>query len=329
METNRFLLRCALTLLSLASVGSIPISAQLKYAQPEWYLPVQDGCQLFVQEYGKGKETLFILHGGWGASHGYLLDAFRGLENRYHLVFYDQRGSLLSPCPAKDVSVQKHIDDLEQLRLALGQRSLNIVAHSMGTFLAMSYEQRYPGHVRALILLGSVTPISSPQNEDENLGEKQQQSLAFFLERPAIARQLRREKLDIDPAEMSPRQKSDAWHIRFAAANIYHLERWRQVKGGKAYINAEAARAPIRSMPPNWDFTKSLARRHCPTWFINGDHDFIGDDAGKLAQLSTSHIPNAHHFEVENAGHYVWIDAPRKLHHALRLALAKSADCAH
>lgn len=35
----------------------------LAHEQPEWYLWC-DGCILFVQEYGKGSETVVVLHGG-------------------------------------------------------------------------------------------------------------------------------------------------------------------------------------------------------------------------------------------------------------------------
>lgn len=63
------------------------------------FAPPGGECQLFVQEYGTGPDTVVVLHGGWGAEHSYLLDAFSGVGNDRHLVFYDQRGSLRSPCP--------------------------------------------------------------------------------------------------------------------------------------------------------------------------------------------------------------------------------------
>jgi pimeloyl-ACP methyl ester carboxylesterase len=125
-----------------------PAYAQLADSQPEWYLPTGDGYRLFVQEFGRGAETLVVLHGGWGAEHSYLLDAFKGFETRFHLVFYDQRGSLRSPCPTEKISVEKHIEDLDLLRAALGLERMNIVAHSMGTYLAQAYLQKHPERVQ-------------------------------------------------------------------------------------------------------------------------------------------------------------------------------------
>jgi proline iminopeptidase len=48
--------------------------------------------------------------------HRYLLDALRGLEDRFHFVFYEQRGSLRSSSPDSLVSVAAHTRDLERLR---------------------------------------------------------------------------------------------------------------------------------------------------------------------------------------------------------------------
>src|ERR1019366_10016387 len=39
-----------------------------------------------------GAPRVFVLHGGPGAEHGYLLPQFLDLADEYELVFYDQRG---------------------------------------------------------------------------------------------------------------------------------------------------------------------------------------------------------------------------------------------
>lgn len=49
--------------------------------------------------------------------------------------------------------------DLEALRVALGAERLNLVGISYGTRLALTYDRRYPGRVRALVLDG-VVPAS-------------------------------------------------------------------------------------------------------------------------------------------------------------------------
>src|SRR5258706_10881743 len=70
----------------------------------EWRLKTDDGTSLFVRELGSG-DTVTILHGGWGAEHSYLIEAFAPFADKYHFIFYDQRGSLRSKCPDSLVSV--------------------------------------------------------------------------------------------------------------------------------------------------------------------------------------------------------------------------------
>ena len=301
-------------------------AAQAIRTQREWYLPTGDGCSLFVQEYGQGPETIVVLHGGWGAEHSYLIDPLISLGNRYHLVFYDQRGSLLSPCPVEKISIEKHVDDLERLRKALKLPQLNLIAHSMGTYLAMSYQQKYPDHTKGMVLLGAFIP-STPRSEAEKVLLQQQQSIsAQFINRAEIGDELAREGLNADPATLTPQQTTAAWRVHFAGANIFHLDRVNQVKGGKAYFNNNSGQAAARTMPQTWDFTPSLSARECSTWVIDGDHDYA-DPSGKSFQLATHTIPGVHVVVLKDAGHNSWIDAPVEFSNALGMALESTTTC--
>lgn len=296
--------------------------AQLKHAQPEWYLPTGDGCKLFVQEFGQGPETVVMLHGGWGAEHSYLLEPMKGFEEKYHLVFYDQRGSLLSPCPVEKISVQKHVDDLEKLRVALGVDRMNIVAHSMGTFLAMEYQQQHPEHVKGLVLMGALPPVSQGKAVEDT-----QVSAAALMKRQEVKAELAR--LQLDPANgqpWTPQKDALAWHINFASVNVYHIDRWRQVRGGGAFYNGDAGQAVAKTMPQEWDFTASIAARICPTWVIDGDHDYV-DSSGKAFRAATADMPQVHVIVLKDAEHLSWIDSPKAFSAALSKALESGTAC--
>ncbi len=130
---GRLLLVCLLILLV---VGALMAQTDIA-VKDDWYFRSDDKkARIYVYEIGDG-EPFVVLHGGFGAEHSYLLDAVKGLESKFHFVFYDQRGSLRSPTNAKNISIHKHIDDLETLRKALGLEKLNIFGHSNGTLLAM------------------------------------------------------------------------------------------------------------------------------------------------------------------------------------------------
>jgi proline iminopeptidase len=308
--------------LLFCAFSTILASAQLEHPQPEWYLPVGDGCKLFVQEFGSGPETIVMLHGGWGAEHTYLFDPMRGMDRHYHLIFYDQRGSLLSPCPADKISVQQHVDDLEKLRVAVGLGRMNLVAHSMGTFLALDYLQQHPDHVKGLVLIGALPPVAKGSVMSD--GQNSAQSL---MNRPEVKAEL--DRLGLDPHNgqpWTPQKDALAWHINFGSVNLYHLDRWPQLRGGGAYYNKEAGAAAAKTMPQEWDFSKALAARNCSTWVLDGDHDYV-DASGSSFRAATIAMPRIHVVALKDAEHISWIDNPEDFHKSLTEALSSTTTC--
>src|ERR1700681_3965226 len=163
-------------------------------ARDEWWVVKPGGCALYVAEFGKGPAVV-IVHGGFGGEHSYMLDAFNGLASPHHLVFYDQRGSLRSPykvftkggsepCPDSLVTISNHVADLEHLRQALGADKMTLVAHSMGTFVALSYLEKFPQRVAGLVLLSPGVPLR-PVHDQQLLAEQKAATNALF-ERPEI-----------------------------------------------------------------------------------------------------------------------------------------------
>ncbi|MEI9810720.1 MAG: alpha/beta fold hydrolase [Bacteroidota bacterium] len=73
-----------------------------------------------------------------------------------HFIFYDQRGSLRSPCADSVLSVNDHLNDIERIRKAFKSERINLIGHSMGTWLAMAYLEKYPDRAGKLILLSSL-----------------------------------------------------------------------------------------------------------------------------------------------------------------------------
>jgi proline iminopeptidase len=287
----------------------------------EWYLRVDEDCTLYVKEIGHGP-PLLVLHGGWGAEHSYLLDLFHGLESDYRLVFYDQRGSLRSPCPDSLISVQHHVADLENLRLELDLDASVIVGHSMGSFLAMSYLASHPDRVGGLVLLGALIP-STPRNDEEAALYRAQEGAFVAFARAAEARQISQEGLDRD--DLTERERTYRWRIGFASGNLYHVDRWRQMMGGRVFYQSDAGRAAGRSMPQEWDFLPALRSLPYAVTVINGDHDLVGF-GGRLHRRMLAELPAVEFVLIERAGHTAWVDQPERVREELRRALGKYHD---
>jgi pimeloyl-ACP methyl ester carboxylesterase len=297
-------------------------SAQLASAR-EWYLNVGDRCRLYVREFGVG-DTVVVLHGGWGAEHSYLLTPFRGLEDDYHLVFYDQRGSLRSPCPDSLVSVDAHVADLERLRVQLGQERLTLAGHSMGTWLAMKYLEVHPEHVGGMVLLDALVPRIGA--DDAGLyGEEQKAFNDWRSDSTRVQDELAAEGLDRPDSLLSDIELTDKWRIYFANSNIFHIERWRQMEGGQVFYDQGAGSAAGRSMNANagWDFLDDLAAHPYPVTVLIGDHDLVGFGGG-LHRSQLTPLENTTFVMLENAGHNSWVDRPAAFRAALVAGLERA-----
>lgn len=298
--------------------------------EPAWYLPVADGrCELFVQEYGTGPDTVVVLHGGWGAEHGYLLDYFQEAGDEHHLVFYDQRGSLRSPCPDSLVSVDAHVADLERLRRELGLDPVHLAAHSMGTRLALEYLVEHPGRTGGLVLMAPVNPRPFDPARDSALAGDLGARRRAFRERDACE-EARREAGVAGPdsvvAERGAIERSRRWRIDFTCANAVHVERWRKMEGGRAYYDASAGRAAAASMDRSFDATSAMAGHGCPVRVIAGADDWVAA-GGDVVEHVYAPVSNTEVRVIEDAGHALWLDAPRRFVRALGTELRVATAC--
>ena len=96
---------------------------------------------LFWARWGSaGAEPLFVLHGGPGAHHDYLLPQMLALADQYDMVFYDQRGGGRSRTNAGDpITWRTHVDDLAAVARELIGTAPTLIGYSWGGLLAMLY----------------------------------------------------------------------------------------------------------------------------------------------------------------------------------------------
>jgi pimeloyl-ACP methyl ester carboxylesterase len=339
-----------LTVLSDKSLVAQQISPE--HTPEVWYMGMNDSekPRLFMKSVGVG-DTVLVLHGGFGAEHSYLLDLVKPLTGEFHFVLFDQRGSLRSPAPDSLLSFQYLIEDIEWIREELEVDKLTLLGHSMGTRLAMAYTDAYPNHVKNLVLVSAVDPalripegitdVSQLPPLRSRLAEK------YLKARPEVKKALQEMglSLDSDLANLSYKQRSDLWRIKFASANIYNLSKWREITGGMALFNSRSMRLIGGSAPEPFDYTNSLRKAEIPITVIAGDHDFGNFEALSYEELyrdvidSTaaeipenifpawsdykSELPRLEVYSIEKAGHNPWVDRPDEVKRALRKALSR------
>lgn len=280
----------------------------------EWYLQRED-VDIFVKEIGSKKDTVIVVHGGFGANHDYLLDAVKGLTKEFHFIFYDQRGSLMSPTAKENLSFQKNVDDLNALVLALQLKKVKILCHSMGTLIGMEFVKQHPEKVSHLVLTGALLPKSD--SIESVFSKRQQEQVNFMLNRKIVTKLSKPYKLkgidqlnsiqDIKNSTLSHKDLTDFWRLKFAAVNIYKLEKYHLVKGGRAYYNPQAA---IMTETVNWNYDyRDILSQKTKTTIINGSYDFLDFDSLLMKTLLKKH-PKIKLISLANAGHNSWIDQP-------------------
>ena len=119
----------------------------------EGYVQVPGGRVWYRIEGSGTAMPLLVLHGGPGATHHYL-KPLGALADERPVIFYDQLGSGRSDRPTDTTlwRVERFVEELAQVREALGLREIHLLGHSWGTMLAVDYLLTKPEGVRSVIL---------------------------------------------------------------------------------------------------------------------------------------------------------------------------------
>lgn len=334
---SRFL--CLAAFLLLISAHPRAMAKDHVLESEQWYNWTSDGVRHFVYEIGPSNNTsdpIVVLHGGWGAEHSYLIKPMLPIAEKYRLVFYDQRGSLRTPADESTITMERLVEDLDELRSALGQEKLTLVAHSMGNALAYAYLSKYPNRVNGILLISAVHPAAfvQPVNMEfvKNVWPSAEPSIfeqaatAFFQKSvpdrfireaeiagliPGSMKSLPPEQIDL-MSSLQGRQKTRAWRIYFAMVNSCSGENWREMEGGQAFYNQKVADAVLndkRYAEVSATFWPALKAYKGPVRVIMGTCDYV--DFGPMVwPRIIEHIPNGKLNIVPSSGHSIWMDQP-------------------
>ena len=122
----------------------------------EGYIAVTGG-KVWYRIIGVNKPgiPLLALHGGPGATSD-PLEMLAPLADERPLVLYDQLGSGRSDVPTDNslYRVERYVEELAQVRAALGLKHVHLLGHSWGTMLAVDYILTNPSGIESLVLAG-------------------------------------------------------------------------------------------------------------------------------------------------------------------------------
>lgn len=114
-----------------------------------------DGYKFHTEIFGQKEDSVVIVvHGGPGADHRYLLP-LNVMDTNHRVVFYDQRGSGLSPRVNKEqLTLDQSIGDLHSMVKYFGKgQKVKLIGHSWGGMLVAGYLTRHPNNVSHAVLV--------------------------------------------------------------------------------------------------------------------------------------------------------------------------------
>ncbi|WP_314225151.1 alpha/beta fold hydrolase [Streptomyces zaehneri] len=260
-----------------------------------------DGTELAYHVRGEG-EPLVVLPGGPMRASAYLGD-LGGLAAHRRLVLLDLRGTGDSAVPADPATYRcdRQVDDVEALRLRLGQERIDVLAHSAGGSLALLYAARYPHRVSRLALI-TATPwaLGRPATAEDRLTAARLRTDEpwFGTAYPAFEAWL------AGGGDPDWEVVGAFFHGRWDAAARAHdaaADGQTNSEAEKAFLDPEAFDPPA--------LRAALAAVAVPVLVLAGEVD--GGPRPALARLLADAFPNAEFAVQPGAGHYPWLDDPQ------------------
>jgi pimeloyl-ACP methyl ester carboxylesterase len=239
------------------------------------------------------RPTVVLLHGGPGSfDHSYFKPDFSRLAQVAQVVYLDLRGHGRSEWgDPESWTFEVCADDVRDFCDTLGIATPVVYGHSLGSFVAMIYAARHPGHPGALVLHSALARFDLARIVDEF-------RRAGGDEAAAIAERV----YGGDRQSVTPEEWATCWKL-FGRWVPGDLERARTV------VN-QALNAPGLERMRELDVLDQLARADCPTLVVVGELDPITPVAA--AREIVDALPEGvGRLEVfEEAGHFTWRDAP-------------------
>ncbi len=125
---------------------------------------------VWTQQVGENPDVkVLLLHGGPGCTHEYFT-CFKDFlpEAGYEMYFYDQLESAFSDQPNDPElwTLDRYVDEVEQVRTALGMDSTNFIllGHSWGGILAIEYALQYQQNLKGLVISNMMASIPAYNN---------------------------------------------------------------------------------------------------------------------------------------------------------------------
>lgn len=283
-----------------------------------------NGAKLWVVSFGEG-DPLFLIAGGPGGSH-YGLRSFDSLSTTNTLVYYDAfgRGKSDTASDVTEYTLERDIEDLEELRKAIGFEKINILGHSYGGVVAQGYAIKYSQNVSHLILANSFHSFLMWQANDDNCNHEIKTNYPEVWEELMEVRK--------KGAVSSDKVHYDIYSkVPYGFLYAYNPDKFGN-RGRKPYPNSHNRKLYYQMVGKdgdfivgndigNFDFRKDLKNLEMPILIIAGRYDRVA--VPKMMVQFKEYCPQAQFVMFEKSGHNPQVEEPEKEFAIIREFLSK------
>jgi proline iminopeptidase len=282
-----------------AVTPTVEFDTSLEFAELEGY-------RFHVRTFGdKADPPLIVVHGGPGGDSRYL-SPLQGLATDYFVIFYDQRGTGLSPrVPIDTLTLESSLDDLHRIVDHYGeQRPVRLIGHSWGAMLVVGYLGRHPERVSHAVVVepGILNPASAKEFVRRfKAGQSVRDALpllGYMVASPFVASKDGHERRDYVMTRLMNRAKPGGpYQCAGEAMPPYSFER----AGYAAFSNMLK---PVLARPATFtnDLTHDVARYKGKLLLLSSECSFIG-----FRYQREFHLPflpaQTEHLEAKGMGH--------------------------
>lgn len=269
----------------------------------EGYIDVPGG-KVWYREVGEGDGApLLCLHGGPGSTH-HNLEALEALGDRRRVIFYDQLGCGESDRPDNPAlwTLGRFVEELAQVRAALGLNRPHLFGSSWGGVLALQYVLDRRPDLGSLILCGS--PASMPRWVADCAELLEQQD-------PEVVKVIR----DHEASGFTACPEYQAAILGFYREHFCRMNPWPDCLE-RSFAESGAAVYHVMNGPSefsvtgnlkDWDVMDRLGEITIPTLVVGGRYDEC-----RPSHLEEMHrrIPGSRLAIIEDASHLCFAERP-------------------
>jgi proline iminopeptidase len=260
--------------------------------------------EIFYKCLGEG-EPVVILHGGPGFDHNNMRQ-FEELAKNFNVILYDQRasGNSSGNVDEESITVDNFVKDLEGLRKNLKLGKINLIGHSWGGFLGMSYGIKYPDKLRSLVLINPTAASSRYFGQYfENIQKRTTQDdidailkieQSEELKSGEVSAEIERLRISLIPFFFDP-----------SSIKYLNLE-----FGKNTLLNQGKIGTLLLKDLGEYDLHSRLNEIKCPVMVIHSDKDPLPLEGSYEIY---KHLPDSRFIVLKNCGHFSYVEAKEEL----------------